>query len=137
MILKPKTAFLFTILLLISELSAFNQTVEHWETIIKTGDNCKYYIPESDIGSTWKSKDFQDAGWITAKSGVGFGDEDDNTTISRGITSIYIRYSFNITDVSQISWLVLDVDYDDGFIAYLNGTEIARENVSNPVSWNM
>lgn len=29
------------------------------------------------------------------------------------------------------------MDYDDGFVAYLNGTEVARENVQDPISWNM
>ncbi|HSH20028.1 MAG TPA: CotH kinase family protein, partial [Draconibacterium sp.] len=137
MILRLKAAFVFTILLLFTELHSFSQSVDHWETIVKTGDDCKYHIPNSDIGTSWKNKDFSDGSWITAKSGVGFGDNDDNTTISRGINSVYIRYSFNIKDVSQISSLVLDVDYDDGFIAYLNGTEVVRDNVNNPVRWNM
>ncbi len=137
MIIQLKASLILIILLLISEINSFSQSTDHWETIVKTGDNCKYYIPKSDIGSNWKSKDFQDDSWITAKSGVGFGDDDDNTTISRGINSVYIRYSFSIKDVSQITSLVLDIDYDDGFIAYLNGTEVVRDNVNNPVQWNM
>ncbi len=137
MILKSKAGLILTILLLCSELGAYTQTIDHWETIVKTGDNCKYYIPKSEIGSNWKSKDFQDGSWITAKSGVGFGDNDDNTVISNGTNTVYIRYTFNIQNLLKISSLVLDIDYDDGFIAYLNGKEIARDNISNPVSWNM
>ncbi len=116
---------------------SFSQSVNHWETIVQTGDYCKYHVPKYDIGSSWKAKDFGEGGWITAQSGVGYGDDDDNTTISKGIKSVYIRYSFNIENKAKISSLVLDIDYDDGFIAYLNGTEVARDNVSNPVSWNM
>lgn len=136
-ILHYNTTLILLAVLLFSNFSSISQTINHWETVIKTGDNCKYYVPSSDIGSDWKKKDFFDGSWTTAISGVGFGDDDDNTTISKGITSVYIRYSFNIKDILKISSLVLDIDYDDGFIAYLNGTEIARDNVNNPVSWNM
>ena len=125
------------ITLLIFGNNSFSQSVNHWETVIKTGDNCRYYIPTSDIGTEWIKKDFNDGNWNLAKSGVGFGDNDDNTTISNGISSVYIRYSFSIKDVSQITSLVLDIDYDDGFIAYLNGTEVVRDNINNPVQWNM
>jgi hypothetical protein len=137
MILQYKASLVLIFLLIISELNSFSQSTNHWETIVQTGDNCKYYIPKSDIGSSWKSKDFQDDSWITAKSGVGFGDNDDNTVISTGISTVYIRYTFNIQNISDITSLVLDIDFDDGFIAYLNGTEVARENVNNPVQWNM
>ncbi len=115
----------------------FSQTVDHWETIIKTGDYCYYKIPKSDIGTDWIKKDFNESVWIRAKSGIGFGDNDDNTIISKGTRSVYIRYSFTVEDKAEIASLVLDIDYDDGFIAYLNGKEIARDNVENPVTWNM
>ncbi|MFC1759126.1 CotH kinase family protein [Planctomycetota bacterium] len=39
-----------------------------------------------------------------------------------------LRYSFSMTEVAD-SPLQLNVTYDAGFIAYLNGTEIARRNV--------
>jgi len=136
MISKLNTSFT-AILLLVSVSLTFSQTTNHWETIIKTGDNCKYYIPKSNIGTNWLKKDFNDNGWTNAKSGVGYGDNDDNTVISKGTNSVYIRYSFTIENKAQISSLILDIDYDDGFIAYLNGKEVARDNVSNPVSWNM
>ena len=129
---------LFALLIMIgltSQLTA--QKTDHWETIIQPGDDCKYLIPTSGMGANWKQKDFTESGWIAAKSGVGFGDNDDNTVISKGISSVYLRFNFNVQDVSIINSLVFDFDYDDGFIAYLNGTEIARDNVSNPVSWDM
>ncbi|MCP3933374.1 MAG: T9SS type A sorting domain-containing protein [Bacteroidetes bacterium] len=115
----------------------FCQSIDHWETIIQTGDPCKYYIPTYAISSNWKTKDYDDVNWTSALSGIGFGDDDDNTVISEGVSSVYIRYSFTIESKAQIASLLLDVDYDDGFIAYLNGMEVARANVSDPVSWNM
>lgn len=115
----------------------YSQLTDHWETIIKTGEYCQYKIPTSDMGSSWIENDFNDSGWNNGISGIGFGDGDDNTVIGNGIRTVYIRYSFTIEDTSKISSLVLDADYDDGFIAFLNGKEIARDNVDNPVTWNM
>jgi len=43
--------------------------------------------------------------------------------------SVYLRIPFVAADVDQLSALVLNMRYDDGFIAYLNGAEIARRNV--------
>ena len=36
-------------------------------------------------------------------------------------TSAYVRVPFTVTDKDQLTSLALDLRYDDGFIAYLNG----------------
>ncbi len=43
-------------------------------------------------------------------------------------TSIYIRVPFQLLAGHTFESLKLRVKYDDGFVAYLNGTEIARRN---------
>ncbi len=43
--------------------------------------------------------------------------------------SVYMRRVFRVNDPSIVSTLTLTVDDDDGFVAYLNGTEVARRNV--------
>lgn len=51
----------------------------------------------------------------------------------------YFRARFMIADPNSVQWLVLRVDYADGFVAYLNGREIVRRNlpgtVNQPVSY--
>ena len=136
-----------SILLILTVLvnQSIAQSINHWETLIKTkdrgkvktGDLCKYYIPSLDIGMDWITEEFNDSSWTIAASGIGYGDNDDQTIIPEGTQSVYIRYQLTIEDTSQIGSLILDMNYDDGFIAYLNGTEIARANVSDPVSWDM
>ncbi|HIO72175.1 MAG TPA: T9SS type A sorting domain-containing protein, partial [Flavobacteriales bacterium] len=42
----------------------------------------------------------------------------------------YLRKQFNIIDTSVIQEAKLHMDYDDGFVAYLNGVEIARYNMT-------
>ncbi|HON09039.1 MAG TPA: PA14 domain-containing protein, partial [Verrucomicrobiota bacterium] len=47
--------------------------------------------------------------------------------------STYIRMPFVITNKNDVESLFLRIRYDDGFIAYLNGVEVARRNApSNP-----
>jgi hypothetical protein len=58
--------------------------------------------------------------------------------MSNKLTSCYIRIPFNLTaeDLSQIKSLTLKIRYDDGFIAYLNGTDIARKNFEGTPTGN-
>ncbi len=43
-----------------------------------------------------------------------------------GFSSLYIRKSFNVDSLGDVEGLALSIDYDDAFIAYLNGEEVAR-----------
>ena len=58
-------------------------------------------------------------------------DSDDGTSVS-GCVSVYMRRSFTISDTSKILNAVFNMDFDDGFVAYLNGVEIARVNLGTP-----
>ncbi|MFT7638438.1 MAG: hypothetical protein ACI9G1_000159 [Pirellulaceae bacterium] len=46
-------------------------------------------------------------------------------------SSAYLRFPFDVSDVDSIDQLQLDLRYDDGFVAYINGTEVARVNAPN------
>lgn len=99
-----------------------------WNTIINQGDNWKYFVPSSDIGSDWKTGSFSDADWNTGPSGFGIGDDDDATNTG-SIISLYVRKVFSVTDVDKVKRMLLHMDYDDGFVAYVNGQEVARANI--------
>ena len=79
-------------------------------------------------GNSWKYTGFDASSWKTGKSGFGYGDNDDSTVLNK-IVSVFIRKEFKITNLSDIAEMVLSIDYDDGFIAYINGHEIARSNL--------
>ncbi|MHC4726512.1 MAG: DUF1800 family protein, partial [Planctomycetota bacterium] len=77
----------------------------------------------------WTAIEFDDSKWLRGTTGIGYGDGDDTTILSdmRGnYLSIYLRRRFTLADPSQFENLVLEIAYDDGFVAYLNGDEIAR-----------
>ena len=43
-------------------------------------------------------------------------------------SSAFLRYAFNVTTPASVLTLTMPCRYDDGFVAYLNGTEVARRN---------
>ena len=51
--------------------------------------------------------------------------------------SCYLRIPFQFGgDKTALNTLTLKIQYDDGFIAYLNGTEVARRNFVGDPTWN-
>ena len=99
-------------------------------TFVDQGALFNYLIPTSEPPSNWTSPGFQDGSWAQGTSGFGYADGDDATQVPRGTRSVYTRISFQVTDLESLSELVLDMDYDDGFVAYINGNEVARANIN-------
>ena len=99
----------------------------HWENLVKANDIWKYELGTSTLSSNWNSLNFDDQLWNSGQGGIGYGDNDDNTIISNTI-SLYLRRKFTIQNINDLTHLLFHADYDDGFIAYLNGVEIMRSN---------
>ena len=93
--------------------------------LVDEGAAVKYTVPTADIPNWWKS-DFDDSAWKDGVAGVGFADNDDNTVIPAGVASCYTRYRFNVANPSVVKSLTLLADFDDGYVVWLNGVEIAR-----------
>jgi PKD repeat protein len=80
----------------------------------------------------WTRRVFDHRGMSLGSAGFGFADGDDATVLGDMVDeylSVYARRWFFVPDPALVSELRLDISYDDGFVAYLNGTEIARANV--------
>ena len=98
-------------------------------TLVNQGDFYKYLIPSSEPSPNWKNLTFDDSNWSTGASGFGYSDGDDTTVIPNGTLSVYLRKKFNVSSVADVISLILDIDYDDAFVAYINGVEVARANI--------
>jgi len=101
---------------------------DHWEIPIYPELIWKYFVGNSEPPVNWKLPSFNDALWSAGQGGIGYGYGDDSTIISP-TTSCYLRSSFTLTDTSNLAVALLAVDYDDGFVAYLNGVELFRNNI--------
>ena len=105
---------------------------DHWETAVSADDDWTYLVPESELPSDWNILEFDESDWLTGPGGFGYSDYDDGTNIDPTI-SVYLRRIFTVSDVSTLFAAILHADYDDGFVAYLNGTEIGRSgNLGEP-----
>ena len=109
--------------------------------VIPEFTQASYFVPaNNDLGTSWTAVEFNDSTWNSGQTGIGFENtprDFDPLINSRvkpidtveGGTSIYVRIPFNVEDVSTIEDLTLRMKYDDGFVAYLNGTEIIQANL--------
>jgi hypothetical protein len=104
----------------------------HWETVIAEGDAWRYIVPVAEPAAAWRQPEFADAGWRTGAAGIGYGDGDDRTEVPAGTISVYARKAFSVGDPDDVLDVFLHIDFDDAFVAYLNGVEIARENIGSP-----
>ncbi|MFO8012912.1 MAG: lamin tail domain-containing protein, partial [Phycisphaerae bacterium] len=50
--------------------------------------------------------------------------------------SAYTRIAFDVADPAALGSLWLRMKYDDGFVAYLNGTKVAERNAPTSPAWN-
>jgi acid phosphatase type 7 len=82
--------------------------------------------------NTWQQVEFDDSAWLRAISGIGNIQVQNATFLTDmpgSYTSVFFRRKFHVQDPSQVIWLTLRMDYSDGFVAYLNGREIARRGL--------
>jgi len=98
----------------------------HYETIIREGDDWNYRVNTSEVTGNWRVLGFDDSDWDTGPTGIGYGDGDDATIINEGTVSIYARKVFTIESLDNILSMFFHIDFDDGFVAYINGKEIIR-----------
>ena len=104
--------------------------------LIEPGVDWKYFArtPQSEQAQSsdhvqgWTQIGFNDSAFRVGLSGFGYGDEDDRTVLPAETTVVLLRHEFICPAHLDPAALVLEVDYDDGFAAYLNGTRVAEAN---------
>ena len=85
-------------------------------------------------GDGWTKVGFDGKAWQTGQAAFGYSDtgREFSTALPdmKGSYSVvYIRHEFQVEEADQISDIGLLIDYDDAFIAYLNGKEVLRKGV--------
>ena len=99
----------------------------------------KYDASRTEPAAEWKGLLFDDSGWQDATAEVGFGEGDENTTLTAAeqgpagdrTTTVYFRKTFTLADASLVSNLDLSLNRDDGAVIYLNGREVGRTNMAD------
>ncbi len=113
-----------------------NTSTNHWETALNENSFWEYFVGNNSPQSDWTTDLVNASGWTIAPGGFGYGDNDDTTILPDGTTSVYSRQIFTVADLAALTEAILSIDYDDAFIAYLNGVEIARNGISGAPNFN-
>jgi hypothetical protein len=110
--------------------------------LVSTGAVWKFWDQGTDLGTAWRAPGYDDSAWSTGLAQLGYGDGNEATVISFGanpsakhITS-YFRRAFVVTNAASVRELMLSVLRDDGVAAYLNGTEVYRNNLPANATFN-
>ncbi len=101
-------------------------------------------VPHRNLGATWHggNEPYNDQAWRTGVNGVGYERNNNNainyssyirTDVNPEMannTSCFIRIPFTADEEGLSTWnrMILQMRYDDGFIAYLNGRQVLSVN---------
>ena len=98
--------------------------------------------------ATWTAVGYDDGSWPTHNLGIGFdeggellGALSENGNLAADMqgntASAYVRAEFNIDGpVPEMNALMMNINYDDGYVAYLNGIEVASSNAPASRDWS-
>lgn len=102
---------------------------------------------EDVAAEEWTKAGFDDSSWRGMTAAVGYDDDPNDGSFfpligfsglvnMSGIASgAYFRTPFELTEIPPLTELTLNLNYDDGYVAYLNGTEVARDNAPETLNW--
>ena len=83
-------------------------------------------------GLKWTELKFDPKGWKRGDAPFGYEYKEAHTVLNDmkdRYTVVYLRHEFVVEHADYVAELGLMINYDDGFIAYLNGKEVVRKGV--------
>ena len=137
------TEFAPTFLPQFADISFGTSTTSNDGTLIDKPTAARAFVPADDaLGATWRAAAFNDAAWFSGTFAVGFmnynSGSNPNLQTDLGIDlkalvpaiggtgrSSYTRAHFNIANPALVTKLVLKMNYDDGFHAWINAGNVA------------
>jgi hypothetical protein len=121
--------------------SADNDLGGHWRAsvvggagptstlVLNQGAVWKYRKGTNAPAGTWRAVDFDDSSWAEGPAPIGY---DPNIKIGTPLSdmrgkyvAVFLRQSFVLTNVEQVTGLALEALYDDGFRLWINGEPVA------------
>lgn len=114
------------------------------EPLIQLGDLWHYFKGTTAPSALWNTLLFDDAAWTVGPTPIGYesssGYENCLATTLNDMRNNYLcvfaRRQFYIEDPVELQSLSLTLDYDDGYIVYLNGVRVAERNAPAPATYD-
>ncbi|MEN9677274.1 MAG: hypothetical protein RIS76_3170 [Verrucomicrobiota bacterium] len=105
------------------------------DSLIPTGAPWRFFrglASPSEDAAGWRQTDFDDGSWESGVEPLFYGEPLIGTELPdmRGnYSSVYLRHAFEVANPAEFDSLTLKVLSDDGFVAWINGVEVARYNL--------
>ena len=111
-------------------------------TVIEKRSAWKYFDAGSKPAENWTAPDYDDSSWSSGASRLGFASSGTfGTTLNRyvgggssgtQVTTYYFRRTFTMpAGAESMTSLKAALDCDDGYVAYVNGREVGRDQVNS------
>lgn len=112
------------------------------QELISAGAQASYFEPRDDLlGTSWTEVSFDDSSWESGPMGLGYDNtgldiytDSLQTQLSQVRNSLFVRIPFSLPG-ERLPVLELQLVYDAGFVAYLNGVEVASNNAPKAPSY--
>jgi hypothetical protein len=106
------------------------------EVVVPPSSSWKYFKGRTEASSpdtaAWRLATFSDVAWLSGNAPFYYGEAIAGGTLLNDMqgnySSVFLRRTFTIANLAQISSADLDVQADDGFIAWVNGQQVASKN---------
>ena len=111
--------------------------------IFNSGTDWKWRKGTAEVSSPntlWRQLSFPDGTWPGGDAPFFYGENLTPGTLitdmRNSYSTIFLRKTFTVEDPSQIATMDLDVRCDDGFIAWINGQQVASANAPGNPAYN-
>ncbi len=105
-------------------------------TLVASNSIWRYFKGTSEASNpttVWRNLNFNDTSWLTGAGTIGYGENFIATPLNdmqNNYTTVFLRKTFVVTNASLIGGLTLRAQYDDGFKAWINGTNVLNANMA-------
>ncbi len=111
------------------------------QIIFSTNSSFKYLkgSEASELQSDWMKPEFDDSGWATGVAPFRYGDGLGGTLLSdmqNSYTSVFLRNTFQFNNPESVDKVIFSVNYDDGFIIWINGEVVLEVNAPDSPLYN-
>lgn len=103
--------------------------------LLQNGSQWRWQYRSGNWPTGWTTPAFDDSGWNTGRALFGFGAAGIVTVVdvppptSNRPLSAQFRHTFTVDDADVLSGITLTTRADDGVVVYVNGIEVARQNM--------
>lgn len=131
--LSHKYSHLFFTVLILLSISV------HGQIDFPSGSSWKYLkgSAAASLPGDWMTDVFNDSGWSQGTAPFRYGDGTGGVVLNdmmNSYSTMYLRSSFNAFSTDRIKTIRFSVNYDDGFVVWVNGTRVMSRNAPATLS---